>query len=270
MINRLQNIENKMQKRSSFQIQLAVIHALMVRELKTRFGRYRLGVAWALIDPLIQILVFMLMFHFRGMAGVGGLALPLFLATGIAPFSFFTKIINQCTSAAGANKNLLIYRQVRVFDLFLTRFILELGIAFVVLMSIFLGIWWLGFEIYFVNTIKFITVFALINILAFGVGLIFGVTNTLYPEAGKFLPVLLRPLMFISGTFFSINDIPVAAQEYLLWNPLVHAFELMRSCFSQYYSTSLVSLSYLSLCALFTMTVGMIMFRANWRKMLTI
>lgn len=48
-----------MEKRSSFQIQLAVINALMIRELKTRFGRYRMGLVRALLEPLIQILVFL-------------------------------------------------------------------------------------------------------------------------------------------------------------------------------------------------------------------
>ncbi|WBA82901.1 hypothetical protein [Endozoicomonas sp. GU-1] len=47
-----------MHQRSSLQIQWAVIHALMVREMKTRFGDYRLGYAWALLEPLFQILFF--------------------------------------------------------------------------------------------------------------------------------------------------------------------------------------------------------------------
>ena len=259
-----------MEKRSSFQIQLAVIHALTVRELKTRFGRYRMGMVWALLEPLIQILVFLGLFYFRGRSSVGGLELPIFLATGIAPFLYFKKIISQGMGAVAANKNLLIYRQVRVFDPFLTRFILEAFISFIVLVCLITGSWWVGFEVEIVNTLRFLLVYGLLSFFAFGISLIFGVLNTLYPEPGKLLPIVLRPLMFISGTFFSINEMPSSVQELLLWNPLIHAFELMRSCFSFYYDTSLVSLNYLALSALTTMTLGMLMFRANWRKMLTI
>ena len=235
-----------MEKRTPFQIQTAVIHALAVRELKTRFGRYRMGMVWALLEPLIQILFFLGMFYFRGRSSVGGLELPIFLATGIAPFLYFKKIISQGMGAVSANKNLLIYRQVRVFDPFLTRFILEAFISFVVLICLIAGSWWVGFEVEVVNTLRFLLIYTLLSFFAFGISLIFGVLNTLYPEPGKLLPLILRPLMFISGTFFSINEMPPSVQELLLWNPLIHAFELMRSCFSFYYDTSLVSLDYLA------------------------
>lgn len=259
-----------MKKRSSIQIQIAVTHALLIRELRTRFGRYRLGLFWALLEPVMQICIFMAMFYFRGRSTVGGLELPLFLATGIAPFLYFKKVISQSMGAVSANRNLLIYRQVRVFDPFFTRFILEAGISFITLLTIIAGSWWIGFDVEVVNSLRFVLVYTILSFFAFGLSLIFGVLNTLYPEPGKFIPVILRPLMFISGTFFSINEMPRSVQELLLWNPLIHAFELMRSCFSFHYDTSLVSIDYLALSALTTMTLGMLMFRASWRKMLTI
>lgn len=39
--------------RSSFQVLRDVTFGLLIRELKTRFGSYRLGYAWALLDPLL-------------------------------------------------------------------------------------------------------------------------------------------------------------------------------------------------------------------------
>lgn len=258
-----------MEKRSSFQIQLAVINALLHRELKTRFGQYRLGIVWALLEPLVQIMFFMVMFHFRGMTGVGGLELPVFLATGLAPFLYFNKVIGQAQGAVGANQNLFIYRQVRVLDVFLTRFLLEAVVSFIVLLMLIGGAWWVGYEVSVNNTLLFLQVYFLLSLLAFGVSLIIGILNTLYPEPGKFIPVILRPLFFISGTFFTINEMPAATHDFLLWNPLLHAFELMRSTLSYGYDTSLVSLDYLRLFTLFSLTLGMLMYRSNWRKMLT-
>ncbi|WP_062269298.1 ABC transporter permease [Endozoicomonas arenosclerae] len=258
-----------MQARSPLKIQIAVLHALLIRELKTRFGSYRLGMAWAFIEPILQIAVFMGLFYFGGRDSVGGLELPLFLATGIAPFLYFQKVINQCMNAVTANTNLLIYRQVRVFDTFLTRFLLEAITSFIVLAGIITATWWLGYEVNFVNTLIFIYAYILLSILAFGLGLIFGTVNTLFPEIGKFIPTLLRPLMFISCTFFTINDLPSDAQSILLWNPLIHAFEFMRSSFSYDYNTSLLSLEYLEVWALMSLTLGLLVLRANWRRMLT-
>ena len=259
-----------MEKRSSFQIQLAVIHALSIRELKTKFGQYRLGIVWALLEPLIQMLFFILMFHFRGMNNVGGLDLPVFLATGLAMFLYFNKVVNQAKGAVAGNRNLLIYRQVRVFDLFLVRFLLEAGVSFIVLVMLLTGAWWFGFSVTLVNSLLFLQVFLLLSLLSFGFSLVVGVLSSLYPEPSKFIPVVMRPLFFISGTFFSINEMPSAVHDFLLWNPLLHAFELLRSSMSYHYDTSLVSLDYLRLCTLFTMTLGMLLYRSNWRKMLTI
>lgn len=258
-----------MQQRTSWQIQKAVLHALLIRELKTRFGQYRLGIVWALLEPLMQILFFMAMFYFQGRTSVGGLELPVFLATGMAPFLYFNKVISQSMGAVSANQNLFIYRQVRVFDAYLSRFMLEAAIAFLTLITILVGSWWLGYQVVVINSLKFLLLFALISVFAFGVSLVFGVFNALYPEVGKFIPVILRPLFFISGTFFTINDMPPSLHPYLLWNPLLHTFELMRSCFSAHYNTSLVSMEYLMICTLVAMTLGMLMYRANWRRMLT-
>lgn len=259
-----------MEKRSSFQIQLAVTNALMRRELKTRFGRYRLGIVWALLQPILQMLVFFGLFYFRNRSAVGGLEVPIFLATGIAPFIFFRTVVSKSMGAVSGNRNLLIYRQVRVFDAFFTRFLLESCISFIVLLTIITVAWWVGYEVEVVSSLRFVLVYILFSLFAFGVGLFFGVLSALYPEPCKIIPMFIRPLMFVSGTFFTINEVPRDLQEVLLWNPLIHAFELMRSCFSYYYDTSLVSLSYLALSALVAMTLGMLMLRANWRKMLTI
>ncbi|AMO58733.1 hypothetical protein GZ77_17435 [Endozoicomonas montiporae] len=259
-----------MEKRSSFQIQLAVINALARRELKTRFGQYRLGIVWALLEPLMQMLFFMVMFHFRGMSGVGGLALPIFLATGLAPFQYFNRVVNQASGAVSANRNLFIYRQVRVFDAFLVRFLLEAIISFVVLITLIAGTWWAGYDVAVYDSILFLQVYLLLSFLSFGISLIVGVITTLYPEPAKFVPFLLRPLFFISGTFFSINEMPAVTHDFLLWNPLLHAFELFRSTLSVGYDSSLVSLNYLRLFTLFALTLGMLMYRANWRKMLTV
>ena len=231
-----------MEKRSSIQIQLAVINALIRRELKTKFGQYRLGIVWALLEPLMQMLFFMVMFHFRGMDGVGGLALPVFLATGLAPFLYFNKVVGQASGAVSSNRNLFIYRQVRVFDAFLVRFLLEAITSFIVLLTLLSGAWWAGYEVTVNNTLLFIQVYLLLSLLSFGVSLVVGVITTLYPEPGKFVPVILKPLFFISGTFFTINEMPAVTHDLLLWNPLIHAFELFRSSLSVGYDTSLVSL----------------------------
>ena len=50
------------QKRTPLQIMSATVHALLMRELKTRFGANRLGYFWAIAEPVAQASVMALIF----------------------------------------------------------------------------------------------------------------------------------------------------------------------------------------------------------------
>jgi capsular polysaccharide transport system permease protein len=94
-----------------------VTFGLLIRELKTRFGSYRLGYAWALLDPLLMIGAFSLIFGMRGHSGFGGAPAPLFITASYLPFLFFRNVVSKLQSAVNANKGLFCYRQVTLRDL---------------------------------------------------------------------------------------------------------------------------------------------------------
>ncbi len=54
---------------------------------------------------------------------------------------------------------------------------------------------------------------------------------TATPTAARLVPILTRPLYFVSGVFFSIEVVPEPYRSWLLLNPLLHANELMRAGF---------------------------------------
>ena len=115
------------------------------------------------------------MYAFGNRQAVGGLAVPVFLATGIAPYQYFSKVISQLMAAVAANRNLLIYRQVRLFDPFLVRFLLEMVLTFCVLAILIGGAWYIGYKVIIVNSLTFLASFLLLSFFALGIGLIFSV-----------------------------------------------------------------------------------------------
>ena len=57
---------------------------------------------------------------------------------------------------------------------------------------------------------------------------------------------LMRPLWFLSGVFFSLNDVPQNIRPYISWNPILQSIELTRHSFANSYPLSeAVSLTYL-------------------------
>lgn len=258
-----------MSKRSSWTIQKAVVSALMLRELKTRFGSYRLSYFWALFEPISHILILALIFGYVLGRTMPGINYPLFLTTGIMPWLLFSNMITRGMGAVDANRALFNYRQLKPFDTLVARMLLEAVIvllAYAVLLAI---AWWLGIDFRIHEPLRFLLSLALIFLIAFGLALPLCYLNTLYPEAGKVLPLLMRPLYFVSGIFFSLSMIPEQYHVYLAWNPVLQAVELSRSAIFPGYPHAEGSLLYLTTLAIVFIAIGWSFFRHGSDRLVT-
>ena len=254
--------------RTSFQVLRDVTFGLLIRELKTRFGSYRLGYAWALLDPLLMISAFSVIFGLRGHSGFGGAPAPLFIAASYLPFLFFKGVVNKLQSAVSANVGLFCYRQVTPFATFIARFVLEVIVGMVVGCILVLGLLWLGFDAIPADPLLVILGYLLLMVFSFSLGIVFCVLASLVPEANKFLGLLMMPLMFISCVMYPLATIPSKYQHWFLWNPLVHALELIRSGWIAGYSSPNVSWVFFSSVTLILLTFAMSCYRLSHRKLI--
>ncbi len=254
--------------RSSFQVLRDVTFGLLIRELKTRFGSYRLGYAWALLDPLLMISAFSLIFGMRSSGGFGGVPAPLFITASYLPFLFFRNVVSKLQSAVSANMGLFCYRQVTPFATFVARFILETIIGLVVGCILVMGLLWFGFDAIPSDPLQVILIYLLLMIFSFSLGIVFCIVCSLFNEVSKFLDLLMMPLMFISGVMFPLATIPEQYQHWFLWNPLVHAIELIRSGWIAGYFSPNVSWIYLSSVTLVLLTFAMSCYRLSHRRLI--
>lgn len=254
--------------RTSLQVLRDVTFGLLIRELKTRFGNYRLGYAWALLDPLLMISAFSVIFGLRGHSGFGGAPAPLFIAASYLPFLFFKDVVNKLQSAVSANMGLFCYRQVTPFATFIARFVLEVMVGMVVGCILVLGLLWFGFDAIPADPLLVILGYLLLMVFSFSLGIVFCVLVSLVPEANKFLGLLMMPLMFISCVMFPLATIPSQYQHWFLWNPLVHALELIRSGWIAGYSSPNVSWVFFSSVTLILLTFAMSCYRLSHRKLI--
>lgn len=257
--------------RTSFQIQKAVVFALFFRELNTRFGRYRLGYAWALLEPVVHVAVIAAIWTLRGRREFVGIPVAMFLLTGIIPFLFFKTTAMQCLNAVEANRALFTYKQVRPFDAVIARLVLESVIYFctyVILLFIFF--WFLGYDISISDPLRLIMVNALLYVFTLGISLTFSVYGALYPEIVKVIPLLIMRVIYItSGIIFPLFIMPTQYHDYLLWNPLLHIIEMNHMYFFSSFVSPQVSIYYVAICAITALAFGMLSYRANWVKMIS-
>jgi capsular polysaccharide transport system permease protein len=254
-------------KRTSWEINKAVIFALLMREMRTRFGEYRLGYLWALLEPAMHIAVFALLFGYVMQRTMPGIDYTLFLVSGIIPWLLFNSILSRGMSAVSANRGLFGYRQVKPMDAFITRAILEWLIyssTYIVFLCLAA---WFGLEVAIENPLSLIAALLLLFLFSSGLALMLCVLVTQFPEVQKFLPLILRPLYFMSGIFFALETVPHEYRPYLLWNPILHANELSRVAMFKSFETAGASWVYLASSAVLTLTFGMMLYRQNSIKL---
>jgi len=253
----MMNIRNE----SAWRIQFSVIYALVFRELNSRFGRYRLGYMWALLEPLAFIGVLSGIRVLFGRSSMGGVEYPLFFASGIMPYLLFQHILISSMNAVEANRGVFNYQRVKPVDCVIARVAIE-GIIYGLATCIILpALYLLGFTFSWNDTVSYILTVALLIIFATGLGLVMSVIAPLWQESKKIVPIAIRPLFFVSGIFFVLSDMPERAKAFLLINPLLHAIELIRHSMFAEYQVGEVNVSYLFICSLVSLVLGLSVYR---------
>jgi capsular polysaccharide transport system permease protein len=208
--------------------QLQVVHALLLRETRTRFGTNQLGYLWAFLEPLLWILMFVGFYHLFGRLTPPGMSVIAFLATGIVPFSLFRDTTQRCMSAIDANKGLLFYPQVRPLDLVVARAVLE-AITHLLVMLLLLG----GLALWegpprVNNILETIAGLALASGLGTALGLVCCGLSVYTATIERLFPSLIRLVFWCSALFHPVESVPNAVRDILLLNPVVHTIELAR------------------------------------------
>lgn len=254
--------------RSSFQVMRDVVAALFVREMKTRFGSTRLGYLWALVEPVGMVLVLVLIFTLVGRASISGADLPVFLLTGILPFTAFRTLFSKLSGAVKANKALFIYRQLSPIDPIIARLIIEIVfyvLAFVILLII---LSYAGYDCMPDDFLSFFAMNIVLITLGVGIGLCLCVANEYWKDVNKVITLLSRPLFFMSGLFYVMSMVPRQYWYIFAWNPVLHLIELGRSAFFSSYTTEFANWLYPSLCSLSFLALGLALYRVNRYKLI--
>jgi len=261
-----------MKPRSSLQITRAVIFALLLREMRTRFGQRRMGAFWMLAEPIIQLIfMVLLMGIIRGRGPTQGIPFPMFLLTGIAPFIMFRGIATLIMEGLAANRGLFAYKQLTPMDTFVARTIMQCSISSISYLFVLAAFAWWGYEVSISRPLEWIGLLLVGVALSFGLGMILTVIADAFPEIRTFTRFFFLLLYFSSGAIFPVTSFPSYILPYLTWNPYLHLIELIRQAVFPFYTTlDLVSFPYVAICTAVLLCVGLGLFRVRKSKLLAI
>lgn len=246
--------------------QLEVVHALAIRETRTRFGAHKLGYLWALVEPTLFILTFYILFAIGNRPAPPGMTLFSFLATGVVPYLIFANTVSRVADSINGNKALLFYPQVNTLDLVIARTFLE----FTTYVAVFLVL--MGIEALYLQQLSVadpllvVLGFALASLLGCGVGLVFCATAQFSNAVERARGPMMRPFFWISGIFFTAAGLPAGARDGALINPVLHVVELSRSGWFERYDDVYARPLYVLSWAVAAIMLGLLLERVVRRR----
>ena len=250
-------------------VQARVIHALVLREANVKFARHRLGYLWAFVEPVAYVSAFTLILSLGGRSLPAGTPAVPFFITGVIPFFLFREVAGATLSGVTANKALLVYPQVSAFDVMIARALLDIATTIVVFVLLLAAVRALGIEFRIERPIEAFGWLIAMGLAGFGFGAACGALEPLFPAVQRIVPaVVLRPLFWISGVFFTSGMLPPTLRDMALLNPLLHMIDLMRSAFFHEFESPHASLSYALLALLVAVFLACLLHRALRRHIL--
>lgn len=235
-----------------------LLRELIARDLKLRYRRSILGVAWTLLNPLAELLVLLFIF---------GSVLPLnipnyaaFLFTGLLVYGWFQSALNFATTAIVGNRDLIrrpgvpstILPIVTVAS-HLVHFLLALPVLFFLLIFDGVGIASTVVALPILIAIEFVLILS----LAYPVAVI----HVWFRDTQYLLRIALQLLFYLTPVFYESSAIPERFQALYRLNPMVIVVESYRAVLIDGRLPAAESLLSVAIASIALLMVGLFVFR---------
>ena len=204
-----------------------LLYFLVWRDVKVRYKQTVIGVGWAVVQPVITMIVFTAIFGRFAKIPSDGLPYPIFSFSALIPWTYFATALNRSIVSVVAESQLIskVYFPRRILPLAGTlAALIDFSISLVVLLGMMV---WYGVDITWrLLTLPAFLLFALLTALA--AGLWFSAINVRYRDVGHVVPFLIQIWMFCSPVVYPVSLIPEKYRLLYSLNPMVGVIEGFR------------------------------------------
>lgn len=200
---------------------------LVWRDLKVRYKQTAFGAGWAVLQPVLLMLVFSAFLGRVEGIGTAGVPYPLFALAGLVPWVLFSQSLNAASNSLVSSQNLIskVYFPRLLLPLSaVTSFIIDFLIAVVVLLgAMFLFGWVPPVTFLWVPMLGLFTVVA-----ALAVGLWLAAINVRYRDVKYAVPFLIQLWLFASPVAYSGELVPEQLRLVFSLNPMTGVIDVFR------------------------------------------
>lgn len=204
---------------------------LVWRTLRVRYQQTVIGVAWAVLQPLLLTFVFTIIFGRLANMPTNGQPYPIFVLSGLLVWLFVSQAFSQTSTSMVGNAHLITriyFPRVILIMTAITASFVDFLCAFglLVLMMIWYGI------APSIGVLAFVPMLLLAILTVFGISLWLSALYVPYRDVGHLLPFLTQLWMFLSPVIYPSNLLPPKYAFLYALNPMVVVIDTSRWAFS--------------------------------------
>ena len=239
-----------------------LFYFLIWRDVKVRYKQTLLGVAWAVLQPLLTMVIFTLLFGRLAHVPSDGVPYPIFVYAGLLPWNFFAAAVDNSSNSLVGNSALITkvyFPRLVIPSAAVGAALIDFGIASVILffMCLYYGI---GLSFSLLILIPLIPVMTL---FAVAVGMQMSALNVKYRDIRYALPFLINIWMYVTPVIYPVSFIPSSWRWILALNPLGGIIQGFRcAIFSQPFPWSHLAAS----CALVMAVLMYSLYSFRWME----
>lgn len=204
-----------------------LIFILGWRDVQVKYKQMSIGVLWAVIRPVLTMVVFTVIFGKVANLPSGGVPYPILTFAGLLPWQLFSNCLSDINSSVVRSGGM-------VTKIYFPRLVLPVGaivsslVDFLIACGILAALMaWYGIAP--TPAVILLPLFLLLTLLAaLGIGLWFAALNVEYHDFAYVVPFFISLGMFVSPVAYSTNVIPESWRALYSLNPMVGAIDGFR------------------------------------------
>ena len=205
-----------------------LLYFLTLRDVKVRYKQTLMGAAWVLVQPLLTMLIFTLVFTRFARLDTGPVPYPLFAYAGLLVWNFFSNAVTSGTNSLTSNTHLV--TKVYFPKMFVPAAAVGAGLVDLGVGSILLAAIAAYYRVQVTWQLLLLPLFvALATALALGACMLVSALTVKYRDLRHALPFALQFWMFASPVIYPANVVPASWRWMLAVNPMAGVLEGFRA-----------------------------------------
>ena len=204
-----------------------LVTSFTLRDIKLRYKQTGLGIAWAVLQPLLTMVIFTVFFGGLAKIPSDGVPYPLFVLAALLPWTLFAEGLTRSTTSMVTNANIMtkVYFPRLIMPLSsIISPLVDFAVSFVILLAMMV---YYGYAP--TLNIIFLPLFLLLALAtSLGVGLWLSALNVKYRDFQYTVPFIIQIGMFASPVVYASSLVPESLRVWYGLNPMAGVIEGFR------------------------------------------